>query len=221
MVRRSLFLAALLTLPAAASAQLCLGAPSLAVSRLNLNGGAEFADGVKAFGGGLTVGGSRGFVSAGAARLSYDDLDVGATAVTGSAGLSFAPAPQSAVQVCPLVSTTIGIGPDGAVSDGFDLYDITTRTLSVAGGVAIGGAVEVSPGLRVVPHVSLAVQYLRLTLSDDVDSFTDSDTGGALGGGISLLLGDVFAIRPAVSVPLGFEGSDPVFSLGFTVGFRR
>jgi hypothetical protein len=38
---------------------------------------------------------------------------------------------------------------------------------------------------------------------------------------VSLLFGGIFAIEPSVSVPVGFDGSDPVFSIGVTVGFKR
>jgi hypothetical protein len=202
-------------------AQTCLGRPSLAVSRVNIGLGGQFTDGVKGFGADLTFGNATAFLLAGATRVTIDDTDLGATSIDALAGLTITPSTSSSLQICPVVGGGVGIGPDFTFDDGFDLYDVTTRSVAVNGGLALGGVVSLSPGLSVVPHVSGGIQYLRVTLSDGFDDVSDSDTGGFVGGGLSLLFSEVFAIRTAVSVPVGFDSQDPTFTVGFSVGLRR
>lgn len=213
--------AALATAPQVVHAQTCLGEPSLAVSKINLGVGAQFAEGAKGIGAGLRVGGASTFLGAAVSRVTFNDTDLDATSIDGTAGITITPTAGSSLQMCPFVGGGIGLGPDFTFDDGFDLYDVTTRTTGLNGGLALGGIVTLTPGLSVIPHVNGGVQYVRVKFSDGFDDVSDSETGGFVGGGLSLLFSEVFAIRANVSVPVGSDGGDPTFGIGFTVGWRR
>ena len=74
---------------------------------------------------------------------------------------------------------------------------------------------------RSLTHVNGGVQYVRVKLSDGFDDVSDRETGGFVGGGLSVLFSEVFAIRADVSVRVGSDGRDSTFGIGFAVGVRR
>ncbi len=199
------------------SAQVCLGKPSLKAAPTNIGIGAEFTDGAKGISGGVTFGNDKAFGGAGIGYLSYSDFDASSTVFTGAGGLSIPVSEASGVRICPLAQATYGYGPN----EESVLGQLKITTLGLLGGVAIGGAVEVSPGFSVIPNARGGVLFQRASVSLNGNSESANETGGLVSGGVSLLFGTNFTLEPSVSVPVGFDSNDPVFSIGVTVGFKR
>ena len=200
-----------------ASAQVCLGKPSFAISPTNIGVGASFTDGAKGVDGSFGFGTDKAFAGVGVGYVSYSDLDASSTSFSGGGGLSFPVSSASGVRICPVAQGSYGYGPNEETS----LGKLKITTLGLLGGLAIGGAVEVSPGFSVVPNARGGVLFQSATASLDGDSESGNETGGLIAGGVSLLFGTNFTIEPTVSVPVGFETNDPVFSIGVTIGFKR
>lgn len=209
-------LAAVTALTSAAAAQVCIGRPSLTVAPVHLGVAAGFTDGAKRVDGDLGFGNAAAFGSVGLGLIDYDNTDENATAISARGGLSYKAAGRSTVTVCPMLELDYGLGPNLRSSAG----TAKITQLSVAGGFAVGGVVDVNPGFAVVPNAFAAIVHssVRTKLRGETDS--NSETGGSIGGGLSLLFNRVFAIVPSLAIPVGFDASDPTFSLGVVIGFR-
>jgi hypothetical protein len=207
--------------PVVGRAQTCLGQPSLAVSRINVGVSGQTSDGVTGFGAGVTAGNARGFVAAGATRLFIDDSEASATDIHLSAGISMSPNATSSLQLCPFFGAGFGFGPDVRPSIGSSGSDMTTSSTRLNGGIALGGVLVLSPGLSLVPHVQGGAQRVRPVSSDGSYGDSATEATGFVGGGLGLLLRDIFAFRTGVSVPLSSEPQDPTYIIGLTVWKRR
>lgn len=217
MTRHALLIALATVLAAPlADAQVCVGRPSLAVAPVHLAVGAGFTQGAKRVDADLGFGNAMAFGSVGAGLVDYDDVSENATALTARGGLSYKAAGRSTVTVCPLVELNYALGPNLRTNAG------TARTtqVSVSGGFAIGGVVDVNPGFAVVPNAFAALVHSNVKTTLRGESRSSGETGGSLGGGLSLLFNRVFAIVPGVAIPVGFDSSDPTFSIGVVIGFR-
>lgn len=207
--------AALLLAIHSTGAQVCVGRPSLTVAPVNLGVTAGFTDGAKRVDGDLGFGNAGAFGSVGVGLIDYDRTDENATAITARGGLSYKAAGRSTVTVCPLVELNYGLGPNVRTSAG----TAKVTQLSVSGGFAVGGVVDVNPGFAVVPNAFAAVVHSTVRTKLQGTSDSNSETGGSIGGGLSLLFNRVFAIVPSLSIPIGFDSTDPTFSLGVVIGF--
>jgi hypothetical protein len=203
--------------PVSLKSQVCAGRPSLPTAPVNLGVDASFTDGATGVGASLGLGNDAGFVIPTVGYVSYSDADASSMVVGATGGLSVKPATNSSLRVCPIAQVTYAYGPNEDTGIG----RLTTNQLGAMGGLAIGGVAKVSPGFAVIPNAFGGVLHQRSTFKLGSDSETISDTGGAIGGGVSLLFNDIFAIVPSITVPVGFETSDPVFSIGVSIGFLR
>ena len=218
-----------LSIPSLLHAQACLGAPSYRVAPLQLGVGASFTDGSKGAGVQFGLGARQGpFMNLGVDFTSYDGLDGTGTSVAGSLGYDVAvtpipatgPAASTSVSFCPIASIAYSKLP--SISDGFSNYD--AHELDAGGGVALGVSVTASPTVSVIPFGSFSYYYGQATVSaPGFGSEVTSDSFGATQLGIGLLMNQRIAIRPSVSIPVGLEGSKPVFNfaVGFQVGSRQ
>ena len=218
-----------LSVPSLLHAQACLGAPSYRLAPLQLGFGASFTDGSKGAGVQVGLGERQGlFMNLGANFTSYDGVDGSGTSVAGTVGYDVAvtpvpasgPAPSTAVSFCPIASIAYTKFP--SISDGFTDYDL--HELDAGGGVALGVSVTASPTVSVIPFGSFAYYYGRATISaSGFGSTSASDSYGVAGLGLGLLLNQRITLRPSVSLPVGIEGSNPIFNfaVGFQVGSRQ
>jgi hypothetical protein len=199
-----------------ASAQVCLGRPSFKAAPTNVSLSADFTKGVKTISGGLGFGNNKAFGAVGAGYVSYSDFDASAVAFNFAAGLSIPVSNASRVRICPIAQFSYVNGP----TEESILGTLKITSLGLLGGVAIGGAVPVSPGFSVIPNARAGVLYRHSSASLGGDLGSKSETGGLLSGGVSLFFGTNFTLEPSVSIPLGFNTSDPIFSIGMTVAFK-
>lgn len=217
------------SVPSLLHAQACLGAASYRVAPLQLDAGASFTDGSKGAGVQFGLGARQGaFMNLGVDFTSYDEVDGTGTSVGGSLGYDVAvtpipatgPAPSTAVSFCPIASVAYTKFP--SLNDGFSDYD--AHELDAGGGVALGISVTASPTVSVIPFGSFAYYRGQATVSiPGLGSEVTSDSFGVTQLGIGLLMNQRITIRPSVSIPVGVDGSNPVFNfaVGFQVGSRQ
>lgn len=197
-----------------ASAQICLGRPSLNATSVNAGVRADRRDGAGGFGVGLAAGAERAFGGVSASRLRYRELDASVSALAAYVGWSVVPA-ISTLYICPLLQGAYGRGPND------DATNTTRSSLSGLAGLAVAGQIAVTSRVSLIPNVSAGVLYQRSSQTTDGASSAGSDIGGSVSGGVSVLLNQRLSVQPAVRVPVGFTDREPVFSLGVTIGFRR
>jgi hypothetical protein len=196
---------------------------------LQLGVGASFTDGSKGAGLQFGLGAQQGpFMNLGVSLTSYDGLDGTGTSVGGSIGYDVAvtptpatgPAPSTSVSFCPIASIAYTKLP--SFSDGLSDYDV--HEVDAGGGVALGVSVTASPSVSVIPFGSFIYSYGRATVSSaGFGSESASDSFGVAQLGMGLLMNQRITLRPSVSIPVGIEGSNPIFNfaVGFQVGSRQ
>jgi len=223
----SLVALALVGAASTAGAQACLGTPSFTAGPVRLDGSFATSDGQTSIGGGVSAGIERGaFGSIAINRYSGDD-DAGTDAVTGfglQAGyeLSLKSAKTTKVSswsVCPVASFAQAKQSVSVLDDDFDF---TARTFTA--GVAAGTAIAASPKVDIAPFASLSL--MRISMSADgpgvfEDIFSDSETGLALDLGAGFIISRIFTVRPAISIPIGFDGADAQFGVSFHMNFGK
>ncbi len=69
----------------------------------------------------------------------------------------------------------------------------------------------------------MALVTTSLKLTDGVDPIKESDSGGSLIFGLGIVIGRQFTVRPSVTIPFGFENTDPSFGVmaSLSVGAKR
>ena len=201
------------SLSTVAAAQTCLGQPDLTVSKANLGAAARFADNVSTYVGRVGVNSNTAFAGLSAGTISYDNSDVSASTFGGDVGLERHLGTSEKVHVCPVLSLDYQNGPNAGVNK--------QSVLSAGIGAALGASFPLTSTVSFVPFARAGLLSLRGKTEVLNQSNSETETGGLLGVGASFRFNDIFALTPSVSVPVGFDNSETVFSIGATLGFRR
>jgi len=203
-----------------ASAQVCLGRPSLNVVSVNAGVRLDRRQNATGVGAAVAVGTDRAFGGFSASRLRYTEFDASASAFAAHVGWSVPPSIPT-LFICPILQGAYGRGPN----DNSAPSATRRSSLSALAGLAIAGQIALHSKLSLIPNVTGGVLYQRSTRTINATSAAASDVGSDFGGtvsaGVSLLLNDGIAIQPAVRLPIGFDDRDPVFSIGLTFGLGR
>lgn len=205
---------AVLSVPAVAAAQTCLGNPSFRVNHLQLAGEALFDEDVTTFGAMFTSGSNSYFGGVGAGGATTDGVDGTTLLLRGQLGSQVALSPGSAAQVCPVLTAEIGFGPE-------DIDGLGTNYSSRAFGfgLAFGGVMANTGTIALVPSISAGFQYRAGIFDGTGGSTTVSDTYGTVGAALGLVMNQALSIRPSVTIPLGVEDSNPVFGIGVALNY--
>jgi hypothetical protein len=216
-MRRTLLSLALpLCLSAQAAAQTCVGMPSFSTGRMQVSGGAQFADGANSFGGAFGYGSPKGlYGKAGIGTTSYDAFD-GSSFDLDLAGGYQIQLQHRAAQVCPIASLTLGSGPNNVLGSGVDL---SNRTFAF--GASVGGAVGRNPQVRILPNASFQFANTRATADDGTTSASDSQSYGLLTLGTGFVFNSRYSLNPSISVPVGLDGGNTSFGLMGAINFGR
>jgi hypothetical protein len=213
---RSLTAVAALTLSASsvAVAQTCIGRPDLTVMRGSLGAEAQFADDVTAYEGRVGLNNRQSFGNLSAGYVSLDNADnVNATTFGVDVGVERHLGTSRRVHVCPIVAVAYQNGPN----IGADKASGFSGSLSGALGISF----PLTPTVSFVPFASAGLLSVRSRYESSGLSMSETETGGLLGVGASFRFNSIFALTPSVAIPVGFDDSDTIFSLGATIGFRR
>lgn len=202
-----------------AAGQTCVGLPNASVARSSLTGRASSRTNGKSVGVRLALAGARGFGGLSTDIISNRGLTDKAAGVGGDAGFIIPLGASRKMELCPVAQARFVHGPNTSLVVGA----LKRTTVSGGIGLGLGGVVDVSPTLSVIPFARAELLTVRARLSTQGARLTNNETGGLLGGGFALRFNEIFTVTPGVSIPVGFdrEDNDLTFTLGATIGFRR
>jgi hypothetical protein len=211
-MRRLVLLAAIVvTLPAAARAQACLGSVSFGAVPVRLGGGAVFGKDYTGYSVALVAGKDNAlFGDIGVSRTYFDGYDDTGDDVFAELGWQRALGARG--QLCPVVGGSIGNGPD---DDGFEV-----KSHFASAGVALGMTLHPKPSMKAIPNGQLRLGYAVSDVTDEVTGKqTYTDTFGVLGLGLGLtLFNERLAIQPTVQFPFAADDNSVSYGIAFSVG---
>jgi len=209
----SVLVAAALLTADTLKAQACLGNPSFSTNHLQVAAGASFDPSTTTFGGEFTGGSETLFTGLTVGGATYENISGGSLLAGVRAGFQV-PVTSGTMQVCPIVGAEFGFGPadfDGAGTD--------FRSRAFTFGLAAGGELFRSERIAIVPSLSMGFAYIGTTATGLLATVTETETYGLAGAAIGLLLNDRLSVRPSVSFPIGLDGADPIFGIGFALNY--
>lgn len=212
--------AAIAVCTTAATAQVCQGDLSFRSGQKHVGAALGVSDNTTSFGGGLTLGHSKGWFGGGSLGMSsYDGISAHSIAVGGGAGYAMPLAKGSQWQMCPGATLSLGFGPN------FDAGGTTahTTTQTVALGVSVGTSAPLSKSVKVLPFGSAAFGHTRAAVSVNGNSGSADDSYLVLGMGAGFQFSPNLVVRPALNLLAGTEPGtdDTIFSLGLTWAIGR
>ncbi|MGN6392833.1 MAG: hypothetical protein ACTHM9_11385 [Gemmatimonadales bacterium] len=211
-----LSLALPLCLSAQAVAQTCVGMPSFATGRMQVSGGAQFADGGNSVGALFGYGAPKGlYGKAGIGSTSYDAFN-GSSFDLNFAGGYQIKMQHRAAELCPVANLSFGSGPNNVLGSG---VDVSNRTFSF--GAAFGGSVGRNPQVRILPNASFQFADTRASVDDGTSSASDSQTYGLLTLGTGFVFNSRYSLNPSIIVPVGLDGANASFGLMGAINFGR
>ena len=119
-----------------------------------------------------------------------------------------------AVQLCPVASFGVGLGPRNTAGTGVER---SRRAASV--GLAIARSFATGPRLRVVPSLGIAYAYQKDQAKNNAGTnlFQIADQYAVAQIGAGLLLDSNISMRPSVEIPFNLQTNEP--SIGLTVSY--
>lgn len=199
--------------PSVLAAQACLGNPSFSTNHLQVGAGATFDPSTTTFGGSFVGGSETLFTGLTVGGASYDGVTGGSLLAGVTAGFQV-PVTSGTMQVCPIVGAEFGFGPSDYDGLGTDF-----RSQAFSFGLAAGGELFRSERVAIVPSLSMGFAYTAATLTGVAATVTETETYGLAGAAIGFVLNDRLSVRPSVSFPIGLDGADPIFGIGFALNY--
>jgi hypothetical protein len=200
-------------------AQSCLGTASFTAGPARLGVAGAFPEGAKEFGGQLAYGQvNGGFGAVSVARATANDADVSSMTYGVTGGYQLNLGQRGGAQLCPVgglsYSTTDEVEFLGSS------IDASARTFQA--GLAVGAPLNAGATAQLVPFGSLSLANTSATVTVDGEDSSNDETYGVMQLGAGLVLGRAITVQPSVSIPLGLEDADAVFSvaMGFNFGAR-
>jgi len=202
-----------LVLPHTVLGQTCVGSPTIP-GQFALGGNVSFSDGATGFGaegranldGPLSVG-------AGIGIIDIDNVDSNVTTLSG--GLAY-DLPVEGFAACPTAGVGYSTWSDTSQGVTFDLSEVSFPL-----GLSVGTQLGEEDSVLLLPSAAAGLFYYRLTGSisggGESVSDTESETEFFVGGGATLLLGQIF-LRGGVSTTT-VENSDATINLGLGIVF--
>jgi hypothetical protein len=217
-MRRSLvvLLALLAIVSARAGAQTCLGLASFSDGSVRVTGNGWLTNESSSFGAGLGYGRPTSVFGGLAIGSTSNEAVDGSTVELGaSVGYQIPLGKTARVQLCPVASFGIGIGPKSTFNSGIDRSNKTASA-----GIALATSFFASPRLRIVPTGGLAYAYRQDKAENNAGAslFEIADHYALAQVGIGLVLNSSFSVRPSMDIPLGLDGGYPTF--GITLGYN-
>ena len=211
---RTLLVAALMAVPAAARSQTCLGNPSFSTNHLQLSADASFPATATAFGASIGSGSETVFGRVGIGGVTYDNSDGSTLVIGGTVGYQVTSPTTRRFQICPVLSAAYGMGPKDFAGSGNDL-----RTTAFSFGLSAGGEFVRMDGFSIIPAASVGFAYWSSSVDAFGGAFSTSDTYGLAGVTLGIVLNSQLSVRPSVSLPFGVDERDPVYGIGVTLNY--
>jgi hypothetical protein len=192
-------------------AQVCAGFAGLRTTPIQFSAGAAFNTDASAFAGSVTAGKDLfGAISIGTTH--YDALNASSMNVAVGGGYDFAVESSQRLFVCPSVGIQASFGPNDILGTGVD-HDAKGFSF----GFDVGGIALRNPRFQLIPTAGLGVVYSHDTFEDATGSASSSDAYGVFDAGLGFIIGQVFTIRPALSIPFALDESNVTFGLSFAI----
>jgi hypothetical protein len=208
--------AVLISVPASAVAQSCLGLPSFSRGPVNLRASYADAGEISAIGAGIQAGGRSAFGGASINRVSFGEFDESSFGVAANLGTQIPIGASQRAALCPIVEGSLSFGPDFELSGS----EVELRSRAISAGLALGGMLDAGSSLHLIPNVALVAITGGTKLSVDGEEIGDgTDTYGAFTLGLGFLFSGTFAVSPYLSVPIGLDDSDTTFGVNVAFAF--
>jgi hypothetical protein len=198
-----------------AAAQICAGTASFAAGAARGGASASATKDVKSYGAAFALGQRVGpFGSVELARNEYDPSG-NSTSLAVSAGYAIEAQANKKVQFCPHLT----FGHEFMEDAETPLGTIESSANMFGLGATVGATTALTPTADFVPFASAHYVTVRAKQSVGNSSATFSDDYLALGVGAGFVLNRTVTIQPAVTVPLGLEGGNALFTIAFALNF--
>ena len=201
--------------PGSAMAQTCLGLGSFSHRPVQLNGQALVAAGSNSLAAELGYGlpaSVFGSLRIGSSSIESEgsSIDVGT-----SLGYQVNLAKSGDVQVCPVASGLLGIGPKNTFNSGVDR---SSRVATV--GLALGASFPAGPRFTVIPTAGISYAQATSKAESAIGEtlFTIANRYGLAQAGVGIVLDSALSLRPQIEVPLGLAGGN--LSVGLTLSYN-
>jgi hypothetical protein len=203
----------------AATAQVCQGDLPFRNGATHVGGSMGVSNNTTSFGGGLSVGHSKGWYTGGSVgMLNYNNVSGNSVVLNGGLGYSMPVSQRSRWQVCPGGTLSLGFGP--TVDVGGTSMHTSSQTLTL--GASFGTSVPMSKTQSLLPFASAAFGHTRVSAKLNGNSTTASDNYLLLGAGAGFQLTPSLVLRPALTLAAGADLiDDTAFSFGVTWALPR
>jgi opacity protein-like surface antigen len=212
----SLALAAMVNAPAVA--QTCQGLASFSAGQMQVVGNIAVPEARTVFGGSFSYGMPSGiYAGADLSNTSIDNDGGSSLGIGAHAGYQMKLGRTGKLNLCPVASLNIGMGPDN------DEADLDGSSTDVHFGLALGTEMGSTPRMRIIPTAGLGLQYSKLKLEDSGPGggpiFDGSETYGLARVGVGFVFNQQISVRPTIDIPVGSDlSNDPTF--GLSVGYN-
>jgi hypothetical protein len=200
-------------------AQTCQGLASYSAGSLQVVANAQFPSSAKVWGASVSYGMPSGIYAG--ADLSTTSIDeevfgegLSSLGIGAHAGYQMKLGQSGKINLCPVASLALGMGPDS------EALDLNSSSTDVHFGFALGSEMGSTRQLRIIPTAGLGLQYSKAKAENTQTNATEefSDTYGLARLGVGFVFNQQISVRPTIDIPVGLDGSDPVF--GLSVGYN-
>jgi hypothetical protein len=213
MTRNLLIVTALVAgVAATADAQICAGSAPFSAGRTRVGVGAEFPDGAKTYGGGLTWAHNSGlYLGGNVARNDDNNSDV--SSMDYAANLGYEMRLDSKFHFCPVGHFGMAKGPNAGNTE------ISTTHYGLGG--TVGSVLSASDNMSIVP--ALGVNWVsasaKTTTGPNSTTVSDSWMEATIAAGFIINRDVTFA--PMIRVPLNQDGAESTFGFSLSYNFGR
>jgi hypothetical protein len=194
---------------ATAEAQVCAGTASFDAGSIRVDGGAQFTDGAKAFGGGLAWGQPDGLYLAGdAGRTSFDGIDETAMSYGVNAGYQLQFTNLPSLHFCPSLGLRMGSGPGD---------DLSETHWSLGG--SVGGVMKRNGSMQFVPTAGFHYMSSRYKDESGATPVTAKDRAAIVSLGLGVIFNEAITLTPNVRMAIDYEDAEPVYGVGLSWNF--
>jgi hypothetical protein len=213
-----LLLLSLLTLPAALSAQTCLGGPSFRSGPLQLNIGGSGEGSRAGVGGDVTYGWGAGrlITSVGGGYDVYINPDETRQRVGVLIGTQRQT--EEILEYCPIVTARMTTGSEFTLRSG---GSARANLMALGVGIGFGGQLAADRLVSIVPWGIVSLNKVAGTFEGvgDTEDIEVDETGGVFTFGLGFRFDEWIQVSPSVSVS-SFDGSDLVVGLRASIALR-
>jgi hypothetical protein len=213
----SIALVALLSAPA--RAQTCLGLASYSGGPMQVSGKGSLTIESTSVEAGLGYGlPASVFGSVAFGTTSNDNFGGSRREVGATLGYQIALGRTGAIQLCPVASFGLGLGPKSTFSSGVNR---SQKTASL--GVVLATSFVTSPRVKIVPSVGLSYAYQQDKAENNAGAslFRIAEHFALAQVGVGLVLDSNITVRPGVEIPFSLNVNDPSFALTVSYSFGR